>query len=114
MISRGLPVAYSVPDPVYMSPTAMGMMKNAPNPDGARALLNWWISVPVQSYRAETYGQNVMNRHALLSPGCREPPADPASSLDHMVEIDYYAVLQDRAAWVDRFQREIATASMTQ
>ncbi len=108
MIKRGLPVDYLVPDPVYMSPTAMGVMKNAPNPDGARAFINWWISPQVQSYRANTYGQNVMNRQATLSPSTASRLPDPAK-LSHMVEIDYYAVLKDRDTWVNRFQREIMT-----
>ena len=71
----------------------MGIMKNAPNPEGAKAFINWWISPEVQTYRANTYGQNVMNREATLSPSTAARLPDPAK-LSHMVEIDYYAVLQ--------------------
>jgi putative spermidine/putrescine transport system substrate-binding protein len=106
MISRKLPVAYVVPSPVYMSPTAMGVMKGGPNPEGARAFVNWWISEEVQSYRAETYGQTVMNREVKLSDAAaaKLPSKD---KLAQLVEIDYGTVLKNRQAWSDRLQREV-------
>lgn len=106
MVKRGLPVAYTLPEPVYLSPTAMGIMKNGPNPAGARAFVNWWISPEVLAYRAETYGQTVTNRNVHLLPEAAARLPD-AAKLAHMVEINYYAVLQNRQAWVDRFQREV-------
>lgn len=106
MQRRGLPVAYALPEPVYLSPTAMGIMKGAPNPAGARAFVNWWISPEVLRYRAETYGQTVTNPKAVLSAEAAAKLPD-AARLSHMVEIDYYAVLANRDAWVDRFQREL-------
>jgi putative spermidine/putrescine transport system substrate-binding protein len=106
MVRRGLPVSYVVPEPVYFSPTAMGVMKNGPNSAGGRAFLNWWISPEVLTYRAETYGQTVMDRELKLSANAaaRLPSADKLSKL---VEIDYFTVLHDRQNWVDRFQREL-------
>ncbi|MBV8913121.1 MAG: extracellular solute-binding protein, partial [Acetobacteraceae bacterium] len=67
MVKRGLPVAYVLPEPVYLSPTAMGIMKGGPNPAGARAFVNWWVSPEVLAYRAETYGQTVTNKNVKLS-----------------------------------------------
>ena len=106
MVRRGLPVAYTLPEPVYLSPTAMGIMKGAPNPAGARAFVNWWLSAEVLSYRAETYGQTVTNRTVKLSPAAASHLPD-AAKLSHMVEIDYFTVLQHRQEWMDRFQREL-------
>lgn len=107
MKKRGIPVAYVVPEPVYMSPTAAGIMQNAPNPDGARALLNWWISAKVLGYRAETYGQTPMNRDVTLSPEAakRVPHGE---TLKKLVTLDYDYVNAQRAAWSERFDREIA------
>jgi putative spermidine/putrescine transport system substrate-binding protein len=106
MVQRKLPVAYVVPSPVYMSPTAMGVMKNGPNPAGAAAFVNWWISRDVQSYRAETYGQTVMNREVTLSDtaAAKLPSKD---KLAQLVEVDYATVLANRQAWMDRLQREV-------
>jgi putative spermidine/putrescine transport system substrate-binding protein len=108
MKKRGLPVEYVLPDPVYMSPTAMGIMKGGPNPEGARAFVNWWVSPEVLAYRGETYGQTVTNKKVTLSPEMAAKLPD-AAKMSHMVEIDYYAVLANRPAWVDRFQRELMT-----
>ena len=107
MKRRGIPVAYTVPDPVYMSPTAMGIMQRAPNPEGARALLNWWISAKVLGYRAETYGQSPMNRDVQLSPDVakRVPHGD---ELKKLATIDYDYVNSHRATWSERFDREVA------
>ncbi len=107
MKRRSIPVAYAVPDPVYMSPTAMGIMQHAPNPDGARALLNWWISAKVLGYRAETYGQSPMNRDVQLSPEAarRVPHGD---DLKKLATIDYDYVNSQRAAWTERFDKEVA------
>jgi putative spermidine/putrescine transport system substrate-binding protein len=106
MVQRKLPVAYVVPTPVYMSPTAMGIMKNGPNPAGAQAFLNWWISRDVQSYRAETYGQTVMNREVKLSDAAAAKLPDQ-EKLSKLVEVDYATVLANRQAWMDRLQREV-------
>lgn len=106
MIRRKLSVANVVPDPIYLSPTAMGIMKNGPNPDGARAFVNWWISPETLAYRGETYGQTVTNRKVTLSEAAaaRLPSKE---RLAKMAEIDYFAVLKNRQAWTDRFLREV-------
>jgi putative spermidine/putrescine transport system substrate-binding protein len=107
MKKRGIPVAYVVPEPIYMSPTAAGIMQNAPNPEGARALLNWWIGAKVLGYRAETYGQTPMNREVTLSPEAakRVPHGE---TLKKLVTLDYDYVNSQRASWTERFDKEIA------
>ncbi|HVM81164.1 MAG TPA: extracellular solute-binding protein [Stellaceae bacterium] len=106
MVARKLPVGYVVPTPVYMSPTAMGVMKGGPNHAGGLAFVNWWISPEVQSYRAETYGQTVMNREVKLSEAAAAKLPDQ-QKLSQLVEVDYATVLQNRQAWMERLQREV-------
>ena len=106
MVGRKLPVAYVVPDPVYYSPTAMGVMKGGPNSAGAAAFVNWWISPEVQSYRADTYGQTVMNREAKVS-DAMAAKLPSKEKLGKLVEVDYATVLANRQAWSDRLQREV-------
>ena len=84
----------------------MGIMRNGPNNGGGLAFLNWWISPEVQSYRAETYGQTVMNREVKLSEAAAAKLPDQ-QKLSKLVEVDYATVLQNRQAWVDRLQREV-------
>jgi putative spermidine/putrescine transport system substrate-binding protein len=107
MKRRGIPVNYVVPEPVYMSPTAIGLMQNGPNPEGARAFLNWWLSAKVLGYRAETYGQTPMNRDVQLSPEAakRVPHGEQLKKLS---TLDYDYVNSQRAAWTERFDREVA------
>jgi putative spermidine/putrescine transport system substrate-binding protein len=106
MQKRGLPVGFVVPTPAYMSPTAMGVMKGAPNPEGAKAFVNWWVSPETLSHRAETYGQTVTNKKVKLSAAAAAKLPNQ-EKLSTMVEIDYYTVLKNRDAWVSRFQREV-------
>jgi putative spermidine/putrescine transport system substrate-binding protein len=106
MIQRKLPVAYVIPSPVYLSPTAMGVMKNGPNPAGGAAFVNWWVSPQVQSYRAETYGQTVMNREVKLSDAAAAKLPDK-EKLAKLVEVDYPTVLANRQSWMDRLQRDV-------
>jgi putative spermidine/putrescine transport system substrate-binding protein len=81
-------------------------MKNGPNPPGAAAFVNWWISPEVQSYRAETYGQTVMNRQVKLSEAAAAKLPDK-EKLAKLVEVDYATVLANRQPWMDRLQREV-------
>ncbi len=107
MMKRNLPVSFVIPEPTYMSPTAMGIMKNSPNPAGARAFVNWWISPEVLGYRAETYGNTVTNRQVKITPAAAARLPSP-DKLAKMVEVDYFTVLKNRQAWMDRFQREVS------
>jgi putative spermidine/putrescine transport system substrate-binding protein len=109
MIRRGIPVATTVPLPAFMSPSTMGVVKNAPNPPGAVAFLNWWISPEVQKYRAETYSNPIMNRTVELSPAA-QARVPHGAELEQLTEIDYVYVLAHRAEWTTRFQKEITSA----
>ncbi|MCC6470136.1 MAG: extracellular solute-binding protein [Alphaproteobacteria bacterium] len=98
---RGIPVSYVTPKPVMFTGTAAGIMKNAPNPQGARAFLNWWLSTEVQQARAQGYGNTVMNKEVTGNP-------IPAAELAKMEKIDYDVVNKARPEWIKVFEREIA------
>lgn len=106
MKRRGLHIGFVVPEPVYMSPTAAGVMRNAPNPEGARAFLNWWIGAKVLGYRAATYGQSPLNKDVQFSAEVAEsvPHGDQLAKLS---TIDYAYVNSQRDAWTARFDKEI-------
>ncbi|HTC07410.1 MAG TPA: extracellular solute-binding protein [Acetobacteraceae bacterium] len=106
MIRRGLPVAITVPTPSYMSPSTMGVMAHAPNPAGAVAFLNWWISPEVQKYRAEAYSNPIMNKTVELSPAA-QVRVPHGAALEQLTQIDYLYVLAHRAEWSERFQKDI-------
>lgn len=104
---RGVPVEVVIPTPAYMSPTIAGIMQGAPNPEGARVLLNWLISEKVLHYRAERFGQTPMNRDVKLTGEAAERVVS-GKDFDRLAVIDYDYVGTQRAAWNARFEREVA------
>ncbi|QIE56058.1 extracellular solute-binding protein [Pikeienuella piscinae] len=104
---KGIPAEVVIPTPNFLSPTAVGVMKDAPNPEGARALLNFIIGKEFQSYRAERFGSNAMNREIEVSPEAAQYllTDEQKASLDIL---DYESVLPVRAEWNERFEKEIA------
>lgn len=100
MARRGIPVKYVVPKPILFTGTAAGIMKNAPNPEGARAFLNWWISKDVMGFRASRYGNVTMNTEVTDNP-------IPMSALKEMQRIDYAEVNKRRGDWIKTFEREV-------
>ncbi|MGE0714723.1 MAG: extracellular solute-binding protein [Alphaproteobacteria bacterium] len=105
---RGAPVMPLVPTPAYMSPTVAGQMKDAPDPAGAAALVNWLISEPVLAYRGERFGNTPMNREVKVT-GENAERVLTGDQLKTLANVDYDVVLAKRAEWNDRFNREIAT-----
>jgi putative spermidine/putrescine transport system substrate-binding protein len=107
IVNRGVPANVVVPEPIYMSPTVAGIMKDAPNPEGARAFLNWLISEKVLAYRAERFGQSPMNRDVKLSGEAakRVPTGD---ALNGLAKVDDAYIAAHRSEWNARFEREVA------
>lgn len=97
---RGIPVAGVVAKPLMFTGTGAGIMKNAPNPKGARAFLNWWLSAEVQQARQAGYGNVVMNTEVKTN-------SIPAEELAKMEKIDYDLVNKMRPEWIKFFEREI-------
>ncbi|MBI1735655.1 MAG: extracellular solute-binding protein [Candidatus Rokubacteria bacterium] len=104
---RGVPMEVVIPAPAYMSPTVAGVVQGAPNPEGARVLLNWLISEKVLQYRAERFGQTPMNRDVKLTGEAAERVVT-GKDFDRLAVIDYEYVGTQRAAWNARFEREVA------
>jgi putative spermidine/putrescine transport system substrate-binding protein len=104
---RGVPAEVVIPKPAYMSPTIAGVMQNAPNPEGARALLNWLIGEKVLKYRAERFGQTAMNRDVKVT-GDAAKRVVSGPDIEKLAVIDYDYVAGHRAEWNARFEREVA------
>lgn len=100
---RGMPVGYVVPKPMVFSGFAGGIMKNAPNPEGAKAFLNWMIGKDYLAYRMERFGGVALNSDVPMK-------GITADDIAKMEKIDYDVVNRERTAWIDRFEREILKA----
>ena len=104
---RGVPAEVVIPRPAYMSPTTVGVIQNAPNPEGARVLLNWLIGEKVLKYRAERFGQTAMNRDVKITGEAAQRVVSGAD-IEKLAVIDYEYVGTQRAGWNARFEREVA------
>jgi putative spermidine/putrescine transport system substrate-binding protein len=103
MARRGIPVEHVVPKPLVFSGFAAGIMKHAPNPEGAHAFLNWLIGKDFLSHRMERYGNITLSSDV--------PSKDvSADDVAKMQPIDFDKVNAERATWVARFESEILTA----
>jgi putative spermidine/putrescine transport system substrate-binding protein len=106
MRARGAPVDSIIPTPSYLSSTVAGIMTNAPNPEGANVLLNWLISKNVLTYRAEKFGNTPLNMDVKPTGPIGETVVQ-GDQLSKLLQVDYPAVLKNRTAWNERFEREI-------
>ena len=105
---KGIPVNVVIPQPAYISPTVAGIVKGAPNPAGAEALLNWLIGEKVLTYRAERFGNTPMNKDVKVSDQAKDRVLQ-GDQLNNLVKLDYAKVLAHRGDWNARFEREVAT-----
>lgn len=104
---RGIPVEVVIPTPNYLSATSVGIMKGAPNPAGAKALMNWLLGRDFQQFRAERFGNNAMNTEVSVTGKAAERLLT-REQVAGLLSLDYDVVLEQRARWNERFEREIA------
>lgn len=107
IMRRGIPVEVVIPDPDYLSPTAIGVAKGAPNPEGARVLMNWMLGKDFQTFRAERFGNNAMNKSVRVT-GDAAKRLLTTEQMARLKVIDYETVLANRANWNERFEKEVA------
>jgi putative spermidine/putrescine transport system substrate-binding protein len=107
IVKRGVPADVVIPNPSYMSPTVAGIMKGAPNPEGARIFMNWLLSEKVLKYRAERFGQSPMNREVKVE-GENAKRVLTGDELKKLIALDYDHIASVRNDWNSRFQREVA------
>lgn len=105
---RGIPVTSVVAPPPTLTKWAMGVMKGAPNPEGAQAFINWFVSPGVMTYRVATFNNLTLTKGV-------EPPAEVAKRLPTPAQVgaateaDYAKMLARREEWVRRFQRDVSS-----
>ena len=107
IIDRGVPAKIIPPNPLYLSMSAVGVMKGAPNPEGALALANWMMGDRHLAYRAERFGESPLNRETT-SGGPHPERQLTRSQLESAIRLDHAHIRAKRAEWNERFAREIA------
>lgn len=105
LVDKGVPLKLVPPDPVYLQTSAVGVMKNSPNPEGARALANWLMGDRFLAYRAENFGEVPLNRETAYE-GNPDRKLSP-DLLKTAVNLDYDYITAHQAEWLERFTREV-------
>jgi putative spermidine/putrescine transport system substrate-binding protein len=113
LTAQGVPVGVARPDPLYMSPTVMGIMKKAPNPEAARVFMNWFLGKYALTRAAEEYGHTPLNKEVHFSD--EEVKAlglvQGNDAIKQLAVIDFDYVSQQLPQWEQIFRTEIAPLS---
>ncbi len=102
MRDKGIPSQVVLPEGSYFNPFGAGIVKNAPNPEGAYVLLNWLLGKTFLSYRSKQYADIVMNTEAETGEGTLSP-----KEVEGLVLLPFDKVVDRWADLQKRFQREI-------
>jgi len=111
---RGLAVDHVYPEGSPLIPTTLGVMKGAPNPEGAQALANFLISSEFGGFRANNYGNIPLNRKASLDEDTAERLGIGEELFANLAKIDWSITNEHRTEWVERWEKEIATIKLNQ
>lgn len=100
----GINAAFVIPkEGAYVEPTAVAIMKNGPNPEGAAALINFILSEAYQQNRYDEFSNIPANKNVKLDP-------EGGITWDALAKakfFDYEKLPKYRPAWVDKFNAEI-------
>lgn len=111
--AQGIPVVSARPDPLYFSPTVMGIMKNAPDAKAAKVFMNWFLGKFPLTKAAMEYGHTPLNKEIQFSPADVEALGlvQGEAAMSHLAVIDFDYVSQHFADWEQVFRSEIAPLS---
>lgn len=78
MVKKGLPIKLVIPkEGAYADSAAAAIVANAPNPEGAQALLNFMISEPFLKYQSDTFGKGSYNTTVVPDPAAASYTLSP-------------------------------------
>lgn len=80
-------------------PSSVAEVKGAPNPELAREFITELLEAPAQKLFAERYFDSPANPSTPVGPGIMSP--------SEMFNTDWEFVSKNRAAWIERFDREV-------
>lgn len=103
--AAGLPIEFVFPqEGANLVPTIASLVKNAKHPEAAKAFIDFLLTDEVQTMYATKLFYNPSTAVAL--------PDEVAKALEFdrskVVVFDYEVISKETAAWLDRFNREIA------
>ncbi len=107
MKDDGIPIAFVLPkEGGFGSPCSAAIIKNAPNPDGAAALLNFMESPEMGKYNGDTYGKGSYNTKVQYDPSKISDILTP-DKISQLRDFDWATVTPLMAAWTERYDKII-------
>jgi iron(III) transport system substrate-binding protein len=91
---QGVPVAFTNPRPLIMTPTTIAMAKNAPHAGAAQTFLDWILSLEGQQFIVDRSGRNVARLGVANNPRVF-PPKHPVYILPPPDRAHYDSLVAD-------------------
>lgn len=105
----GLNVKWVDPEEGDFSAAAtVNVIKNAKNPELAQLFVNYILSDEVQSQIADKLGEAPTNKNATMSDANKQYLAFGQKAMDSLKKFDWKAINDNKAAWIEKFQKEVA------
>lgn len=104
----GFPLEFVYPaegSPIVMP--MLNLVKNSPNPKGSAALMNHILSDAMQTVLVRESRVGPVNATVKLTPDLTEGITYGDAAISKLVKPDWAAINKVRAAWTDRWNREI-------
>lgn len=105
---KGFPVDYVIPEDTMIVPVGVGMMNGAPNPEGAKALINYLLSPEFLAFRAKNFNNVSLNRKTVLDPETAQRMKIDDEKFAQMKALDWSQTNANRAEWVERWEKEVS------
>ena len=98
--SQGAPVDQGMPkEGVFAMPAGVALVKGGPNQDLGIKFINEMLAPDTQALIAKTFYSKPTNSKAVLADGLKFPD---------LVVLDWEYFTDNRAVWIERFEKEIA------
>ena len=108
MRDKGLSIKWVEPDEGTIAAAAtINVVKNCKNPKLAQLYVNYFLSDDVQNRIAEMTTEAPTNKNATMPENMKEYLAFGEEAISKARDFDWIYIDQNRAAWIDRFQREV-------
>lgn len=112
---RALPLTQRIPGLVFVTPkegavgsaTMVAPVKGAPNPAGAQAFVNWFLSPQAQGTLAKELFYTPVNSKVTLSPELVKLGVPPQDVYARLPAIDDDVVMKERRDWTRKLERAL-------
>ncbi|HVA36565.1 MAG TPA: ABC transporter substrate-binding protein [Candidatus Dormibacteraeota bacterium] len=106
--SQGFPIEFVYPkEGAVALMSTVNVVKNAPNPQLAQEFVNYLLAAKTQEMIAQTVFFGPTNRTATLPPKAQAMVVYGPAQIAKLVKMNWTLINQQRAAWTNRWEREI-------